>query len=187
MREWFDYKPTWQGLQTTSLAIILATQREGGLWSLPASEHERALGYSSPGTAEARARREDAFGSESISLTWSALTALRHILGHVPGEILNDALRALDGLRSNSGGYGRRGNTWKAGMEVNESARHSAMALSLLLEHGAVASPTIHPTDCVKTVRWLTAKSFRKVDGPTKKLIAIKDQSLSPLGPRWRL
>lgn len=145
----------WRSLAKVALPVVMCSQRESGLWSLPTSDVDRTRLYARAGTKEARFRLSDPFGSDSITVTWRALHALRQAFGTIPPEVITSALRGVEDLRSRSGAYGRRREGWKADQAVNESARHTAMGMLVQLSFGDLVSPVARLHDSLPTVKWL--------------------------------
>jgi hypothetical protein len=176
----------WERTRRAALAVTIATQREGGLWALPSSKTDMDRRVAKTGSQTDRIRSEESFGFPSISVTWSALTALAVNLGSPPRGELDNAIRAAEELRKENGAYGIRGPGWKAEDTILSSARHSAMALLAHLDFGEELRPRPTFEHMMETARWISEQALRSGGWAYRETLAI-DDDLDPLSVAYAL
>jgi hypothetical protein len=153
-------KTRWTSINRASLAVTALSQRNSGLWVLPTSPKELSLTFASPSSAEHEIRSgekldaAESFGSESITVTWLALIALRGTLGRPPSFLVQSALTRLQKICKN-GAFGSVLPGIKDGLRINESARHTAMALLTRLDFSDESDPDARIRLLAPTADWL--------------------------------
>ena len=94
------------------------------------------------------------FGLPSISVSWKALSALSAATGLRP-KAADSVLSALVQYRSSNMAYGSRSAVFGAPLSINESPRHTGMAVLLRLLFSKDVNSVSLLQDLFPTIRWL--------------------------------
>lgn len=149
-----DDRRAWEALRDTATSVVFLSQRPGGMWSLPTSDFELLQPGAAPGSKELPIRKREKFGYPSITVSWIALRGLRASLGRIPDQA-RQVLTELTEFKSPRAAYGSPASRHRGSPSINESPRHTATALLLLMEFGTAAYP---PPDLLPSIRWLLSK-----------------------------
>jgi hypothetical protein len=123
----------WLAVRRGALAVIATSQRSSGLWFLqttPSTAIQQFIGGNNP---EDRGRRQEIFGFDSITVTWTAFVAFQELFGRLPDHRrIASALTALYHRRTDDGGYGTTSG-WRT-HHIFATCRHTATALLAFLQ-----------------------------------------------------
>jgi hypothetical protein len=144
----------WLAVRRGALAVIAASQRSSGLWFLqttPSTAAQQFIGGNNP---EDRARQQEIFGFDSITVTWTAFVALQEIFGRPldHGRIAS-ALTALYQRRTDDGGYGTTSG-WRT-HHIFATCRHTATALLAFLQFHEWFKPPLTFAQSKESILWL--------------------------------
>jgi hypothetical protein len=153
----------WQAIGRASAIVVMASEREAGLWSYPTTANEVGANYSIRDSEEFKARSIETFGSESLTATCVALIALAELLDSCPRPIFTRASQAFETHRDGAEPVYGTAVTGRRQPGINKSARHTAMAVltKILPVSRGLPPPPYRPVE--EIVSWLL--SARRPDG----------------------
>lgn len=150
----------WTEIRDLAFCVILLTQREDGLWSLPVSKAD-FHSYAPPNTLERKIREHGDFGSGSITVSCNALIVLSKLTGEGVPKATPDVIRWIEAHRSPRGGYGSF-SPGKDGSQINAIPRHTAAAVVTRLLFPISARDPEIAARMTESVQWLLDNRERR-------------------------
>lgn len=146
----------WTAVRDAAVSVVFLSQRPAGMWSLPTSDFDLRQPGATAGSQELSIRKREKFGHASITVSWIALRALRAALDRIPPQA-RSVLDEVSQFRSPRHSYGSIASRLGGKPSINDSPRHTATALLLLMEFG---SDHHQLADLLPNIRWLISQAL---------------------------